>query len=69
MWEALLMLRLIALAVPFGPTSKVDRRKSLALPADFFKDSIRLACAAYRLSLPATRTVKTGKNNDKKNIA
>jgi hypothetical protein len=69
MWDALLMLRFIASAVPLGSAGKTDRRTPLALPADFFKGSLRLAYAAYRLSLPATRTADTGKKHDKKNIA
>ncbi|WP_181168997.1 hypothetical protein [Mesorhizobium sp. B2-4-14] len=53
MWEALMLLRLIACA---GPTFSVARRATPpALPADTLKGAIRLSFAAYRLSLPVSR--------------
>ena len=54
MWEALMLLRLIASA---GPSFSVGRRVTPpALPADTLKGAIRLSFAAYRLSLPVSRS-------------
>jgi hypothetical protein len=47
MWEALMMLRLIA---AFGPVGSAATEP--ALPADTLKGMIRLSFAAWRLSLP-----------------
>lgn len=65
MWEAVLILRLIASAVPVTPATGT-RRTPLAMPADFFRNSIRLAYAAYRLSALPVEGLK--KTNEKASI-
>ena len=64
MWEAVLILRLIAATVPVT-AARGSRRTSLAMPAGFFHDSIRLAYAAYRLSARTPSVEGSHKNNDK----
>lgn len=55
MWEAMMVLRLIASVSPglarVAQASGV-REAPLALPADALKGAIRLSFAAWRLSLP-----------------
>lgn len=66
MWEAMIMLRLLASASPKLPPGHVGcglpltgrglplagRAMQLGLPADTLKGAIRLSFAAWRLSLP-----------------
>lgn len=55
MWEALMVLRLIASVSPgFARGSQAPgmREAPLTLPADALKGAIRLSFAAWRLSLP-----------------
>lgn len=48
MWEAMMMLRLIA---SFGPVPSLGRHRA-SLPADRLQGAIRLCFAGFRLSLP-----------------
>ncbi|WP_246740963.1 hypothetical protein [Mesorhizobium sp. NZP2298] len=57
MWEALMMLRLIA---SLSPRLSLGQRANhaavpAALPADTLKRAVRLHFAAWRLSLPVSR--------------
>ena len=52
MWEALMMLRLIAAYGPAGSSGHGARAVQPVLPADTLKGAIRLSFAAWRLSLP-----------------
>ena len=52
MWEAMIMLRLLASASPRLSLGHAGRGLPLALPADTLKGAIRLSFAAWRLSLP-----------------
>ena len=66
MWEAMIMLRLLASAsqrLSFGP---VRRGLPLALPADTLKGAIRLSFAAWRLSLPLSERSNAHGNHDRK---
>ena len=52
MWEAMMMLRLIA---SFGPVPSLGRHRAslpAAMPADRLQGAIRLCFAGFRLSLP-----------------
>jgi len=81
MWEAMLMLRLIASAMPTRSPLRMDGRPPASASSRMFTNSIRLAYAAYRLSLPAAPTPDTSQTpdsgqipdtsqtNDQKNIA
>ncbi|TPL06118.1 hypothetical protein FJ938_14035 [Mesorhizobium sp. B2-4-14] len=67
MWEALMMLRLIASVSPKLSLGRPGRRTALpgsglplALPADTLKGAIRLDFAAWRLSLPVSRPHRHG---------
>ncbi|UCI05258.1 hypothetical protein [Mesorhizobium sp. B1-1-8] len=61
MWEALMLLRLIASA---GPSFSVGQRTTP--PADTLKGTIRLSYAACRLSLPVPRSPDSHGNHDRK---
>jgi hypothetical protein len=50
MWEALMLLRLIASVAPGLPVGR--RAPQPTVPADMIKDAIRLNFEGYRLSLP-----------------
>lgn len=68
MWEAMMMLRLIASVSPKWP---LGRRAGHAatpavLPADTLKGAIRLDFAAWRLSLPASRQPNGHGHHDRK---
>jgi hypothetical protein len=70
MWEAMIMLRLLASASPrlsFGPVGRgmpsAARVMPLALPVDTLKGAIRLSFAAWRLSLPLTTNRHTDHGN------
>ena len=69
MWEALMMLRLIAAFGPvggsLGSTGHGARTAQAALPADTLKGAIRLSFAAWRLSLPFS-TQSSAALDDKK---
>ncbi|MBM2714764.1 hypothetical protein JQK88_26770 [Mesorhizobium caraganae] len=65
MWEALMMLRLIAAYGPAGSTGHGARAVQAALPADTLKGAIRLSFAAWRLSLPFS-TPSSAALDDKK---
>ncbi|MBZ9797654.1 hypothetical protein [Mesorhizobium sp. ES1-4] len=64
MWEALMLLRLIASASPKFPLGHARRACHAALPADTLKGAIRLDFAAWRLSLPLSQ--RPGENHDRK---
>ncbi|MBZ9889562.1 hypothetical protein EN962_25655 [Mesorhizobium sp. M7A.F.Ca.CA.001.09.2.1] len=66
MWEAMIMLRLLASASPrlsFGP---VGRGMPLAPPVDTLKGAIRLSFAAWRLSLPLSQPLDNHGHHDRK---
>ncbi|MER9939673.1 hypothetical protein [Mesorhizobium sp. M0088] len=66
MWEAMIMLRLLASASPrlsFGPAG---RDMPLALPVDMLKGAIRLRFAAWRLSLPLSQPLDNHGHHDRK---
>ena len=66
MWEALMMLRLLASASPrfsLGHAARVDR---MALPVDTLKGAIRLSFAAWRLSLPLSERPNNHGHRDRK---
>lgn len=66
MWEALMMLRLIAsMGPPSFPAGHATRATPLALPADTLQGAIRLSFSAYRLSLPISALLST-RNHDQK---
>ncbi|AZO46748.1 hypothetical protein EN742_35055 [Mesorhizobium sp. M4A.F.Ca.ET.020.02.1.1] len=65
MWEALMMLRLIASIGPGLPIGHRARSTPLVLPAETLKGAIRLSFAAYRLSLPLSDP-SSSKNHDQK---
>ncbi|OBQ71018.1 hypothetical protein [Mesorhizobium erdmanii] len=57
MWEAMMMLRLIASVSPrlsLGQRAS-DAAMPAALPADTLQGAVRLSFAAWRLSLPVAR--------------
>ncbi|KAA3447852.1 hypothetical protein C7I87_25030 [Mesorhizobium sp. SARCC-RB16n] len=73
MWEALMLLRLIASATPkfslgharrTGYPALPRRAGHTALPADTLKGAIRLNFAAWRLSLPLSQ--RPDENHDRK---
>lgn len=75
MWEALMLLRLIASASPrfsLGPARRAGRaalpRRAVVtvLPADMLKGAIRLDFAAWRLSLPLSQRPDGHENHDRK---
>lgn len=66
MWEAMMMLRLIA---SFGPVPILGRdRASLpaAMPADRLQGAIRLSFARFRLSLPHRHCVDEEADRDRR---
>jgi hypothetical protein len=66
MWEALMMLRLIAsMGPPSLPVGHATRATPPALPADTLKGAIRLSFSAYLLSLPIAARLST-RNHDQK---
>ncbi len=67
MWEAMMMLRLIA---SMSPRLSVSQRAShaatpAALPADTLKGAVRLHFAAWRLSLPVSQPNSHGHHDRK----
>lgn len=67
MWEALLMLRLMASNAAIASANEGSRNMPLALPADTLKGMIRLSFATWRLSLPlAALPNSVRRNNDQK---
>ncbi|TGU89249.1 hypothetical protein EN794_046000 [Mesorhizobium sp. M00.F.Ca.ET.151.01.1.1] len=66
MWDALMLLRLIASASPKFSLGHPRRAGHAALPADTLKGAIRLAFAASRLSLPVSRHANGHGNHDRK---
>lgn len=73
MWEAMIMLRLLASASPrlsFGPAGRCmpspARALPLALPVDTLKGAIRLSFAAWRLSLPLSQPLDNHGHHDRK---
>ncbi|RUW86492.1 hypothetical protein EOA35_35645 [Mesorhizobium sp. M8A.F.Ca.ET.023.01.1.1] len=75
MWDALMLLRLIASASPkfsLGHPGRAShaalpgRAGHVALPADTLKGAIRLAFAAWRLSLPVSHHANGHGNHDRK---
>ncbi|RWC89102.1 MULTISPECIES: hypothetical protein [unclassified Mesorhizobium] len=75
MWDALMLLRLIASASPkfsLGHPGRAShaalpgRAGHAALPADTLKGAIRLAFAASRLSLPVSQHANGHGNHDRK---
>ena len=66
MWEALMMLRLIAaMGPPSLPIRHVARAMPPALPANTLKGAVRLSFAAYRLSLPISARSSTQDHDQK----
>jgi len=68
MWEAMMMLRLIA---SFNPRCSLGQRANhaatpAALPVDTLKGAIRLHFAAWRLSLPISDRPNGHGNHDRK---
>jgi len=55
MWEAMMMLRLIASLNPNLSLGHTRRTAAPAQPADTVKGAIRLSFAAWRLSLPLSQ--------------
>ncbi|MER9299389.1 hypothetical protein NKI38_23250 [Mesorhizobium sp. M0621] len=73
MWEAMMMLRLLASASPrlsLGHAGRglplSERAMPLALPVDTLKGAIRLSFAAWRLSLPLSGSPNSHGNHDRK---
>jgi hypothetical protein len=66
MWEALMMLRLIAaMGPPSLPIGHVARAMPPALPANTLKGAVRLSFAACRLSLPISARSSTQDHDQK----
>ncbi|MFD1984003.1 hypothetical protein ACFSOZ_15205 [Mesorhizobium newzealandense] len=70
MWEAIMMLRLIASVGPklsLGHAARVNRAAMPpTLPVDTLKGAIRLSFAAWRLSLPLSVPSNSHANHDRK---
>lgn len=66
MWEALMMLRLVASVSPKFLLGHAGRGMPLALPVDTLKGAIRLSFAAWRLSLPLSERPNSHGNHDRK---
>jgi hypothetical protein len=66
MWEAMLLLRLLASASPRLSLGHAGRGLPLALPADTLKGAIRLSFAAWRLSLPLSERPDNHGHHDRK---
>jgi len=68
MWEALMMLRLIASVSPRRSPGQHTNRAAApaALPVDTLKGAIRLSFAAWRLSLPVSRQPDGHGHHDRK---
>ena len=64
MWEAMIMLRLVASAGPRLSLRRAGRVMPPALPVDTLKGAIRLSFAAWRLSLPLSP--QTHEHHDRK---
>lgn len=52
MWEALMILRLMASIAPTFPIGEARAVNPIALPVETLKGAILLSLAVYRLSLP-----------------
>ncbi|RUW88191.1 hypothetical protein [Mesorhizobium sp. M7A.F.Ca.US.010.02.1.1] len=66
MWEAMILLRLLASASPRLSLDHAGRGLPLALPADTLKGAIRLRFAAWRLSLPLSQSLDNHGHHDRK---
>lgn len=66
MWEALIMLRLIASVSPKFPRGHAGRATPPVLPVETLKGAIRLSFAAWRLSLPVSERPNSHGNHDRK---
>lgn len=68
MWEALMMLRLIASVRPIGALGQSSGHAitSAVLPVDTPQGAIRLHFAAWRLSLPVSRQPNDHGHHDRK---
>ncbi|MER8980983.1 hypothetical protein [Mesorhizobium sp. M0870] len=73
MWEAMILLRLLASASPRLSLDHAGRGLPLsgrglplALPADTLKGAIRLRFAAWRLSLPLSQPLDNHGHHDRK---
>jgi len=66
MWEAMMMLRLLASIRPGFSPGHAARVLPPAMPADTLKGAIRLSFAAWRLSLPLADTANDTRNHDQK---
>jgi hypothetical protein len=68
MWEAMMMLRLIASVTPkFSLGQRANHAvMSAALPADTLKGAVRLSFAAWRLSLPLSQQPNGHGHHDRK---
>jgi hypothetical protein len=68
MWEAMMMLRLIASVSPRLSLGQRANRAAMpaALPADTLKGAVRLHFAAWRLSLPVSQQPNGHGHHDRK---
>ncbi|BCG72134.1 hypothetical protein MesoLj113a_32920 [Mesorhizobium sp. 113-1-2] len=68
MWEAMMMLRLIASMSPRLSVSQGVSHAATpaALPADTLKGAVRLSFAAWRLSLPVSQQPNGHGHHDRK---
>ena len=66
MWEALMMVRLIASIAPTFSNGNGASVSPVTLPAETLKGMIRLSFAAYRLSLPLSDHRNETRNHDQK---
>ncbi|MER9348539.1 hypothetical protein [Mesorhizobium sp. M0239] len=66
MWEAMILLRLLASASPRLSLDHAGRGLPLALPADTLKGAIRLRFAAWRVSLPLSQPLDNHGHHDRK---
>ena len=66
MWEAMIMLRLLASASPGLSLGPAGRGLPLTLPVDTLKGAIRLSFAAWRLSLPLSQPLDNHGHHDRK---
>ena len=66
MWEALMMLRLIASLSSSLPLGRARSTASPALPTDSSRGAIRLSFAAWRLSLPLSEQRNSHGNHDRR---
>ncbi|AEH87698.1 MULTISPECIES: hypothetical protein [Mesorhizobium] len=67
MWEAMMMLRLMASMSPrFSLGQRANHAMPPVLPVDTLKGAIRLSFAAWRLSLPLSQQPDSHGHHDRK---